>query len=812
MIQKYPRLVLAIIWLAGAIIDRTWIRLDNTVPAWDQSEYLNGAIRYSQALHHPLLLNMDWWRKLWLLSPKVPPFTYLLSTPILHTFGTSVADATLLMLLCSAILLYCVYSLGKLLFSPSVGLLGALICQLLPGLYLYRLEFLLDYPLTMIVTLSFTALSFWRAQQTYLRAIIWGVSFGLALLTKQPSLFFLLIPYLWLLGNSLRQKKWSAVGQLLLGLGVGIVVLFPWYRTNWLLMLTSGKRATIDSAIAEGDPSLNTLAAWTFYLQISPYLLSWLFTVLPVLGFALYGWRTPSLNKKNLVWLLVFLVGGYLLSSVNINKDARYILPLLPVLSILLAVGLLAWKGRWGYYLRLATISLTAILMLLHLFPLGLSPLRNALTPGKDNYPYLGTKWPHDQVIEVINQTSPYLHSTLGVLPSTAAVNQHNFSFYGAQFEFPVTGRQVGVRKAEVQPDANSLDWFVTKTGEQGSVPEAQEVIVELIKNDPNFTLQDSWTLPDESVLNLYHRQPPSLAVTPVDISSPQVKLDTLIIPDTFPPGFPVGVTYQWSGSDQQLKPGIVLLSWVNIDPNHNDSFWIHDHGLGMGRLNWGKSQGSFTVVERIATFPPPELIPGEYHLEAMYLNSETGETYPIPVPDITVTLDPHTIPISSPELDLPTQFRVAASGLREGIPGLEPIFALTARINQYDPRLYYLNNLKNSLTYRLSQANSLDWGYALALTNVLQQDVSGAIASVENLVTLDPDNPYHHAYLAFVYLYDWKPNQAAKAITKAIALNPDIPEFMILRGVANLFRGRLFLAWQDLSLLLQDNNGHTEN
>ena len=45
--------------------------------------------------------------------------------------------------------------------------------------------------------------------------------------------------------------------------------------------------------------------------------------------------------------------------------------------------------------------------------------------------------------------------------------------------------------------------------------------------------------------------------------------------------------------------------------------------------------------------------------------------------------------------------------------------------------------------------------------------------------------------------------------LQKAIALNPNIPEFMILRGVANLFRGRLFLAWQDLSLLQQDNNKH---
>ncbi|TVQ45373.1 MAG: phospholipid carrier-dependent glycosyltransferase [Gloeocapsa sp. DLM2.Bin57] len=805
MIKQYPRVILALIWLLGAIVDRLWLSLDSTVPAWDQSEYLNGAIRYYQALQSPLWFSLDWWRELWLLSPKVPPFTYLMATPVLNIWGTSVEAATILMLFCSAILIYCVYILGKLLFSPGVGLLGAIICLLLPGLYIYRLEFLLDYPLTMIVTLSFTVLTVWREKQTYLWMIIWGVSFGLAMLTKQPALFFLLIPYLWLVGSSIKQRKWSALLQLLLGWGIGMAVLFPWYRTNWLLMLTSGKRATIDSAIAEGDPPLNTLAAWTFYLEISPYLLSWVLIVVPLLGLIIYGWRNRTLKKNNLVWLLVFLVGGYLLSSVNLNKDARYILPLLPVLSILLAVGLLSWKGRWGYQVRVATISVSIVLMLAHLFPLGLSPLRHALTPGRDNFPYQGAQWPHNEVIATINQTSPYLHSTLGVLPSTPEINQHNFSFYGAQLEFPVSGRQVGVRKAEVVSDANSLDWFVTKTKGQGSVPPAQGMIVELVENEPNFSLEKAWQLPDQSILHLYHREPPSLRVTPTTTTAEIVTLDAVSIPESFPPGIPIPVTYEWSGSDQQLKQGIVLLTWVNIDPNQGDSFWIHDHGLGMGRLNWGNSSGDFTVIERTATFPPAELIPGDYRLEAIYLNRDTNQTYSISVPDIIVTVDPNAQSTIAPELDLPTQLRLAAPDLAKGIDGLEPIFALTARINQYDPRLDYLSQLEKSLEYRLSTTDSLDWTYALALANVLQQDVTQARLAVQRLIKLDPDNPYHHAYLAFIYLYDWNPTPAAVAINQAIALNPDVPEFTILRGLTYLFRGRFFLAWQDLKSLVSN-------
>ncbi|ELR96482.1 glycosyltransferase family 39 protein [Gloeocapsa sp. PCC 73106] len=799
MIKQHKDLIiLTAIWLAGIVIDYLWLSLDHRVPAWDQAEYLNGAIKYYEALQTPLWLEGQWWRELWLLSPKVPPLTYLLTVPFLNLFGTGADAAMLIMIPLSGILLYAVYSLGKLLFSPSLGLLAALICELLPGLYRYRLDYLLDFPLTVMVTCSFVLLTSWRSKNTYLRGIIWGISFGLGMLLKQPFLFFLLIPYTWLVGVNLLEKRWRSVTQLLLGLGIGILVFFPWYRTNWLLMLTSGKRATVDSAIAEGDPALNTIRAWTYYLEILPYLITTLLIVVAILGIVLYQRRKPD---HNLRFLLIFLVGGYLLSSLNINKDSRYILPLLPSLSLLIAWGLLAWKGRWGYYVRLNAIALSTLLMLLHLFPLGLIPIRNILSPGIEHYPYLGQKWPNLEVIEEINQTSPYLHTTLGVLPSTPEINQHNLSFYGAQLEFPVSGRQVGVRKAEVQQDANSLDWFITKSGEQGSVPEAQQMIVELVESDSNFQLQQTWSLPEESELKLYHRQPSSLEVKPLATSQTQVKLEQIKLPASFPPGVPVPVTYEWTGSGSQLQQGIVLLTWINVDTNQPEAFWIHDHGLGMGRLKLAATE-SYRVIERTAMLSDRNLPQGNYRLEATYLNRDTLETYPIEIPDVRVSLDQTAEIYPAPELDLVTQLRLVAPGLALGIEGLEPVFATTARINQYDPRQDYLKQAEIALSYRLNQQPRLDWTYSLALAAVLQQDVSGALTAINKLIELDSDNPYNHAYLAFVYLYDWKPRPASLAIERAIALNPNVPEFIALRGISALLRGHFFQAWQDLSVL----------
>ena len=64
MLKKHPQsslFILAIVWLVGALCDRLWFALDRSVPAWDQAEYLNGAMNYWQALQQPHWLESEWW-------------------------------------------------------------------------------------------------------------------------------------------------------------------------------------------------------------------------------------------------------------------------------------------------------------------------------------------------------------------------------------------------------------------------------------------------------------------------------------------------------------------------------------------------------------------------------------------------------------------------------------------------------------------------------------------------------------------------------------------------------------------------------
>lgn len=854
--------VLGLIWAIGAAVDRLWFALDRSTPAWDQAEYLTGALNYWQALQTPQWFSGEWWTNLWLLSSKIPPLVYIVTTPFLSWFGAGPDQSTLINLLFSAILLSSVYALGVYLFTVPVGLWAALLCLLMPGLYRVRLDFLLDYPLASMVTLCFACLTLWRGEarrsatvpegitwlhklRSPLLAIAFGVTLGLALMVKQPALLFLLTPIAWVGMETIWQRAWQQFAQLLLAVGVAVLIMGPWYRTNWLLMLTAGKRATIDSAIAEGDPSLLSLNAWTFYLKQLPTLVSLPLLVIPLLGFLLF-WRRSRVSShwlgeadyepkpreyqqqayaaslRSLVWLLGFWVGGYVLSSLNINKDVRYVVPYLPVVALILAYGLTLIPNRWRL-LQWGTVALSCWLGVANLFPI--AHLTTPQPRSKASHlADMAQPYPLAEVVATVVQTEPYLRSTIGVLPSTPELNQHNVNYYGMLRNFQVYGRQVGTRRQQVDQDRRSLSWFITKTGDQGSIRqrEAQTAIGQSVQQDPEFQLLQTWQLPDGSALNLHHRRIPVAQVTPILINPPTpsvseatatllspLQLDQVIVPAEAPPGKPMPVTYTWSGSWKSLKTGLVILTWRKQGKAAQATdHWLHDHAIAMGTLESQKHEAlanlRFQISERLAMLPPVDLAPGIYQLEATYLDRQTGESFPIAAPAVKVRLNPQAPASRAPELDLVTQLRSLAITLPQGIKALDTIFSEVGRISQYDPIQDYVTQTRQAADYRLQQdPKNSEFVYTLSLANVLKRRVGAAIASLQTAVQLDPKNPYAYAYLAFVNLYDFRPGAAKTAINAALKLNPNLPELHALKGVAALMQGNLVQAWNSVQTYL---------
>ncbi|HEY9837311.1 MAG TPA: hypothetical protein V6D27_10480, partial [Vampirovibrionales bacterium] len=424
-----------------------------------------------------------------------------------------------------------------------------------------------------------------------------GLSVGLSLLIKQSALFFLITPLVWVIVSTIKDRRWVRFLQLMVAAFVMGLVMYPWYRTNWLLVFTGSQRAAIQAAVTEGDPAIYTLPAWTFYAKQLPHHVSWPFLVVPIAGFVFYWWRsrgdrpfTPlQAELQNPVWrthfnspfkwLAIFWVGSYVLFSLILNKDFRYVLPYLPVVSLVLAYGLMLFPANWGKWVRWGTCSAVVVLIVSNLWPVyewhpDIVTSRHA---------YRGPDWPHQETIAEMIETTPYLRSTLGVLPSTPMINQHNLNYYGNLQQFQVYGRQVGTRRSHVAQDARSLDWFLTKTGNQGSVPtEAQAAIVALVETGGEFDLQASWLLPDDTTLNLYHHRLPMVTVEAMEGSANPalLTLDRVTVPAESPPGVAVPVTYEWTGDWNLLRDGVVMLTWQLQSPTASPSLresWLHD-------------------------------------------------------------------------------------------------------------------------------------------------------------------------------------------------------------------------------------------
>lgn len=866
--------IVVTVWAIGFVVDRVWFWVDRSVPAWDQAEYLTGAMNFWRAFQQPSWFSHEWWTSVWLLTSKIPPLVYLITTPFIQIFGTGETQSTLVNSLFSAILLASVYGLSIRLFNLQVARWATALCLLLPGLSVIRLDYLIDFPLSAIVTLTFFLLTLWAtdtirpvadqqsqvvtqpsavsvtqsiaivqsfplpqisALRSWVYATGFGVSFGLALLTKQPALFFLFTPIVWLSVVSLRKRAWRRFIQLAVGIAIAIAICLPWYRTNWLIILTAGKRATVDSAIAEGDPALTSIEAWIYYFKALPGLVSVPLFAAGIAGLFLY-WKRSVIEQQwaqvegrwlktldyrgmgrrgyrreiyqawfqSVRWLLIFLIGAYLLCSLNVNKDDRYITPLLPVLAILLAQGLLLFPDRLKIF-RWGAIALSSILMLFSLFPLELSPRFLQLPHAR--HAVLASDWHQADVVNAVIEADPALVTTIGVLPSLPEFNQHNLNYQGTLRNFQVYGRQVGTNVKQVEQDARSLNWYVTKDGASGAIrrPQAYAALNTAIAENPDFQLHRTWKLPDQTQLQLYRRTIAPIRVAPHPQPTQQVKLEQIRIPNQAAPGKPMPVTYRWSGSWKQLRSGLLLLTWNRVADdattaaNPPAARWFHDHAIALGNLQPSShpEQAALQITERLAALPPPNA-QGTYTLTAAYLNRETKATYAIDVPDIRLTISPNAT-TEAPELDFVTQLRSLAATMPQGIKALDRIFEKVGQLNQYDPVQDYVTQARQILEYRFNQEpDNLEFAYGLALANVLKRRVQPAIATFERITQLDAKNPIAYAYLAFVNLYDFRASAAQKALNSAIALNPALKELRSLNAVAGLMQGNLVQAWQE--------------
>lgn len=313
-------------------------------------------------------------------------------------FGAYTAGVVPLALVISGGIVLAAVLIGRL-FDRRMGLIAGVLLALDPFLLSQSKTLHLDGLLTILMLLSALYLMLY-VEKGHGRFLLYSaIFFGLALLTKSPSLFLLPFATLYLSVSNLRHPEEGAAlrerlleqGRLFLrvgltlvawlGIAVGIVfLLFPalWVQPGETLRFMGGNvmRHLVQYHIhptffagevyVENNPGIlyygATLLWRTTFVTLPMFLLA---CVLAVKG--LLREKRPSL----ILWFIIYAGAFVVQMSLSHRQEARYIVPMFAAVDVLAAYGvvsLLDWlaarvQPRWLYRIAVLVLLVQAALI-----------------------------------------------------------------------------------------------------------------------------------------------------------------------------------------------------------------------------------------------------------------------------------------------------------------------------------------------------------------------------------------------------------------------------------------------------------------
>ena len=342
-LRPLEKWLLALIFLTLSASTIAWTLTDKTPPAWDPADHIMAGYDY----YFPLA-NLDFaaFKEEFFVSPHYyAPLVHLVTAVVFLVFGASRVGGIAVNLISLAALLLSVSWIGRRLYddrgdegsanAKQGSLTLSVLAPLLATSYHFSAWLLhdafLDYPLIAIVAVSFAALI--RADNFQLRrhALMFGLSAGLGMLTKQTFAFFIVLPALYVVIKVLVARDRKAILNLALAGLVAVAVAAVWYGPH-LDDVIEIYQVNKQAAINENEAPLFSFRSNLYY----PHALLSTQMQLP-LGLVFLVGLIYSLARRRRasVMLYLWLLGGIGAFTMVANKDARYTVPVLPAAALI---------------------------------------------------------------------------------------------------------------------------------------------------------------------------------------------------------------------------------------------------------------------------------------------------------------------------------------------------------------------------------------------------------------------------------------------------------------------------------------------
>ncbi len=272
-----------------------------------------------------------------LYSSTPPPLVSWAVALSMQVFGPTPAAIRMFSVLCSGIALFVLYGIARRMMSFQSAILA--MCVVAGSMHwaTYARQAMTEVPL-----MTFILLSIWSAlrlvestknRDTWFFAVLAGVGFGAALLTKMTVSLFPLFVFGFLVARSRRTLLPFAVSVV-----VGLIIAAPWYGTMiahhgaefWQALFVPQATGTV-----EGNARSLGLLYYVNQLTVAhPVLLAALAYVL------LAAWKRrllPSRSNDAAIITLVWFVLGVIVFSLAPTKNPHYVVMLIPA-AVLMAV------------------------------------------------------------------------------------------------------------------------------------------------------------------------------------------------------------------------------------------------------------------------------------------------------------------------------------------------------------------------------------------------------------------------------------------------------------------------------------------
>lgn len=355
---------LAAFWLTLLPLFVAWLAIDRTEAPWDQALHSSAILRL-----HDGLVRGNLWRA-YELSRFYPPLFHVLAVPasFVSTHPDAYSFGNWLALLA---VMWGTFLTGRALAGSAAGMVAALVVPAYGWVtWMGRMPMTdLTLTATVVLTLYLLVRPIDLSEPRHARWL--GIVIALGMLAKWPYVLFAFLPLAQLgwahwvrSGRALRARSfWRPLSTVA---AWPLVLAGPWYARSLPSLLGNASWHLGAGVVAdEGDPPLFSLDSLAFYpRQLWAGYLSVPLVLLLVAGVVvlLRRWRdaAPSEVAPPARWapLGLSVLGGLASILLIANKDARYLMPMMPVAAVVSG----AWIVELGPAARRAAIVACAVL------------------------------------------------------------------------------------------------------------------------------------------------------------------------------------------------------------------------------------------------------------------------------------------------------------------------------------------------------------------------------------------------------------------------------------------------------------------